>query len=302
VGALIRTAALVSALATTLCGPAALAARSRLADGQASTGSTGTIRIWPLGDSITRGYSMDNKTPERISTAPGGYRQALDLLLTERLVSHQFVGTSQQNSTPLLQAENQQWHDGHDNYRIDQVLDDLTGIAGAPTDAGGHWLTGLPDRAPVQADVVIINLGVNDIGQRFDPGRRFAGPHVNLANARERTIFVADLVRRLRSLVEIMHRLRPRMRFVVSNLVPLNNAMLGATVRVAATDIKAMVAAENQKGRVVAYADILSALVEQGTYKPRTAMMTSDGTHPTAVGYDVMAGVYADAVQAVLSR
>src|SRR4051812_13367667 len=93
------------------------------------------VEIYPLGDSITWGY-----TPTTAS--PGGYRAPLDAILTRAGVDHLFVGTMQDNPTPAMTATAQDHHDGHQGYRVDQDDVDLDGVAGGPTDGGGHWLTG----------------------------------------------------------------------------------------------------------------------------------------------------------------
>src|SRR3954447_24711658 len=85
--------------------------------------------IYPLGDSITLGRSgVTHELPPSINRTPGGYRSVLDALLLKHKVAHQFVGTSDLNDAPTLHKRQQQWHEGHSGYRIEQVTADLDGI------------------------------------------------------------------------------------------------------------------------------------------------------------------------------
>lgn len=92
-----------------------------------------SIRVMPLGDSITDGYNV-----------PGGYRISLWQALEERGDRIEFVG-SQENGPPELPDRN---HQGHSGWRIDELHRRV-----------GDWL----DTA--EPDVILLIIGTNDIAQ-----------------------------------------------------------------------------------------------------------------------------------------
>ena len=94
-----------------------------------------TLRVMPMGDSITSGYrSSDNN----------GYRGALRDSLVGETSSLDFVGTVKDGT--MVDHD----HEGHSGWRIDQVA----GIA-----------TGTLQR--YHPNVVTLHLGTNDIGQNY---------------------------------------------------------------------------------------------------------------------------------------
>ena len=97
------------------------------------------LRILPLGDSITDGYSV-----------PGGYRAPLLQLCTNAGYTVCFLGTQTNNGVPGIGNAN---HEGHSGFRIDEIA---AGIPG--------WLDSVDD-----PDVILLLLGTNDYGQNHDP-------------------------------------------------------------------------------------------------------------------------------------
>jgi lysophospholipase L1-like esterase len=102
----------------------------------ANAESNGGVRIMPLGDSITDGY-----------TVPGGYRIGLWQRATAAGVSVDFVG-SQFNGPDTLGDHD---HEGHSGWRIDQLDANITG-----------WLQASDPRT------ILLHIGTNDIGQNYD--------------------------------------------------------------------------------------------------------------------------------------
>ncbi|NJO19795.1 MAG: hypothetical protein HC838_06605 [Spirulinaceae cyanobacterium RM2_2_10] len=92
-----------------------------------------SLKIMPLGDSITDGYNL-----------PGGYRFPLWQALRDRGYPIDFVG-SQQNG-PATWPERE--HEGHSGWKIAQIHQRLTG-----------WL------ATTQPDIILLLIGTNDIAQ-----------------------------------------------------------------------------------------------------------------------------------------
>ena len=97
----------------------------------------GTLRIMPLGDSITLG-----RGDRRID----GYRRELGTLLASAAVRHDFVG-SQSDGTG---ADND--HEGHSGWTIAETRGRIHG-----------WLSS------ARPDVILLDLGTNDLLQGYDP-------------------------------------------------------------------------------------------------------------------------------------
>jgi len=92
------------------------------------------VRIMPLGDSITYGWS---------STNIDGYRRPLYLALTAAGHDVDFVGSLAHGS-----ADFDRDHEGHSGWRADQIRDNIVA-----------WLTANP------ADIILLHIGTNDISQ-----------------------------------------------------------------------------------------------------------------------------------------
>jgi lysophospholipase L1-like esterase len=251
------------------------------------------LDIYPLGDSITWGYTPTTATP-------GGYRSTLDALLTQAGIDHHLIGTQHDNATPAMTATGQDGHDGHLGYRIEQDDADLDGVAGAPTDAGGHWLTGTDTRAPLDPDVVLVHLGTNDILQAYDPGRAYLDNQPFKFPA-DREQFVTDLTLRLEALLDSIHELRPDALVIVATIAPITRGTLHDRIPpIYAAHVRELVARLQSEGRAVALADVYDAFVTHGPTASfvTPGLISADGVHPTASGYRAIAQTFADAIQA----
>jgi lysophospholipase L1-like esterase len=272
------------------------------------------IRIYPLGDSITYGYTWGVGLPVAppspvpggaLVTSPGGYRQPLDLLLTASGVPHELVGSGTGNSSPLLDQQGQAHHDGHNGYRIEQDAANLDGRPGIGGDNGGFWLTGIPGRGPITPDVTVIHLGTNDIGQRFDPGTTYptGDGRVNLGVAAQRATFVTHMTTRLQALVDKLLTLRPGSRIVLSNVLPIGTGTADPTTGEYAVAVADLVTRERAAGARIVYADVwtrFTAATPNGTVVV-PGLLSPDSVHPVPAGYAVMAAVYRDAILAALA-
>lgn len=245
------------------------------------------LRIWPLGDSITLGIS----SPQH---SPGGYRTALDQILSQSHIGHRFLGMAQGNSSPTLDMNGQAHHDGHGGYRVDQIRLDLDGRAHGTSDLGGRWLT--HSGARVDPDVVLLHLGTNDILQRWDT-RRFntRDGRVNLAVGEQRHSFVADLTARLGDLLLRIHVLRPRAVIVVATVVPIDLPGYAETVADYAASTRVLVDRWRGRGLPLVLADAYSAFVAGAPPGAHVApgLLSNDAVHPTAAGYAVLARTFA---------
>lgn len=157
--------ALTVAVVTTVAVLAALTPAS--AAPSDATAVQRTVRVMPLGDSITYGVG---------SSTAVGYRRDLWLRLRAVGVQVDFVGSLRNG---YLTDNN---HEGHIGYRIDQIDARVS-----------SWL------ATYQPDVVLLHIGTNDIGQNYDlanaPRRLSVLIDRILARRPGVRIFVAQLVR-----------------------------------------------------------------------------------------------------------
>lgn len=255
---------------------------------QASTQSH-VITIWPLGDSITRGWTGPS------TNVGGGYRGFLDAQLEAAAVGHRFVGTLTIDSVPSLDLRGQQHHDGHGGYTI---ADDDAGIDGripSHPRAPGNWLAGL------SPDLVIIHLGTNDVANRSDPGVRYptSDGRVDPVNPRQRAWFVAHMTARLDHLLKKIHRYRPGARFVLATIVPIGRDNCDHITPAFAKAVRGLVVQERLAGLRVELADVFAAFTAEGadgSCQVLPQLMSADGIHPTSLGYSVIGRVIASTV------
>ena len=200
--------------------------------------AAGPIKVMPLGDSITDGYNV-----------PGGYRIALEDLLAEDRHSVDFVGSKRNGPVSLLDRE----HEGHSGWRIDEIAANVDG-----------WL------ATHQPDVVLLEIGTNDIVQTYD---------------------LADAPQRLSELIEQITVAVPSATVLVSTLTPLGTTERDDRVRVFNAAVPAIVNDKVAGGKDVELVDMYPAL---------TAGDLADGVHPSSSGYDKMATVWQSALDSVL--
>ena len=97
-----------------------------------STALAQTIRIMPLGDSITEG--------ERGSVPIGGFRDDLGVMLTNAGIDFQFVGSLDDGTAQYNR------HEGHPGWRADQIDANVT-----------TWLNNYTP------DLVLLQIGTNDV-------------------------------------------------------------------------------------------------------------------------------------------
>ncbi len=126
----VRTGWVAAAAAT------ALAAAVMVHTGVASAESNGGVRVMPLGDSITDGY-----------TVSGGYRTGLWQRFVAGKYTVDFVGSVSSGPANLGDHD----HEGHSGWRIDQI--------------DANVVTWLRNTNP---HTVLLHIGTNDMTQNYD--------------------------------------------------------------------------------------------------------------------------------------
>jgi lysophospholipase L1-like esterase len=225
---------------------------------QAATAQQHRTEIMPLGDSITLGTGT-----------PGGYRTSLQQQLTNAGKDFEFVGSQVDNPSAALSLTGRVTHEGHGQYRIDQIDDNLNGLsATGGTNNNGFWLN-----PTIQPDFIMVVVGTNDFEQNFD--RRNA-------------------INRLNTLIAHIVAQRPDANLIVTNLIertdlPAVNAKINTEFN---PFVPSIVNQHAQAGQRVFFLDLHSLI------NPATDL-SADGLHPNQAGYDKIGGAFFTATQNV---
>lgn len=217
------------------------------------------IRVMPLGDSITDGFST-----------VGGYRQPLCNKLEENGYSanFDFVGPNWGGNCYDPQ------HAGYSGYSIDNI-DQSDSISGARTGLSS-FIDWLMESYP--ADVVMLQIGTNDILSYYD---------------------LDNIGTRLEKFVDTVLTYIPDNGMLYLATIPCmdaNNTLyineyyftpdsMDECVNAYNSEIKRIAAEKQAEGKNIRLADINSVLTKADLY---------DGVHPTEAGYKLMADYWYD--------
>jgi lysophospholipase L1-like esterase len=250
---------------------ALLALLAPLAHSAAST----SFRVLPLGDSITKGCGTDASPANNwnaVCSSPdtGGFRAPLWASLTAAGYNATFVGT--QEDGPSWLPRSGAAHEGHPGWTTSQI----------------HNI--MPNWAPTNPDFILIHLGTNDLGQNHT---------------------VAQMVADMESLLSATKAALPKAKILLATII---NMVTQARPDYQATVIaynKALVQVAAEAGVVLVDMYTASGLCngDTGTLARLCAECNSgnpcpkgyDRVHPTAAGYAIMGGVWAAALEGVLS-
>ena len=246
-----------------------------------------TVTIYPLGDSITFGWSRVTKD-HRI---PGGYRAELYTLLTHAGYTVHFVGSNTRNATRTLKRHHATQHDGWPGWRIDQIASHVK-----------QWLahSGYRFKGPAYPNFILLHISTNDIIQHFDPKY----PAKNESESQ----FMRDMESRMTQLVQELVTLRPKAHLLVAEVIPLGgwssklkSALWNKEVREFNAFVKTrLVPACQAKGeRVTAVNQYANFSTPAG--KPIWKHLP-DKCHPDSYGYRLMAHTWFKAIMAILKR
>lgn len=213
------------------------------------------MQLMPLGDSITNGYNGAN----------AGYRGPLYGMMQPLAPTFQYVGTSIER--PGFLPPNQQQHEGHSSYGVQDLSNNLDGLddsiyqlyGGADRNPnGGFWITGGggTGRGPVNPHVITLMAGTNDL----DEPNEFHG--------------------RLTGLIAKLTTLRPDARILLARITPVTNGepvdvpALNAVIDQVTTEFRAA-------GKRVFPVDLHTTFPAGG--------LIADGVHPNDTGFSWMA-------------
>ena len=255
-----------------------------------------SVSIMPLGDSLTWGYDGGPDTPSYLNNLDtGGYRSPLYSTLTSNGISVNYVGVNNGNPSPILTAAGQTGSNGFNGYTINEIDGNLAGSvpsADGISNQGGYWLTGGggTGRGPETANIILLQIGANDIGQGYDPA--FTGTPGTESNAQ----FAADETQRLENLINDIIRYEPNATLLVDGTSPLYNGANFTTLSYDYDNDVAALIGSTYKGSNVHYVNMFAA-INNGTI-PGYELYESDGVHLNTEGYAVMAQTWDDAIMA----
>jgi hypothetical protein len=201
-------------------------------------------RIMPLGDSLTDGSN----------TVAGAYRISLERQLIAGKFDFNFVGSLANG--PLESRQ----HEGHNGFRIDQILDGVT-----PSPGGKGWLS------KAKPDDVLLMVGTNDILQDYQ-----------LDTAPDR----------LSSLLDEITTVLPNANVLVASVPPLVDPTDNAQAQAYNSAIPGIVAAEQSQGRRVSFVDVNASL--------DISDVAVDGVHLGSTGYAKVGNAWYRALSTVL--
>ncbi len=240
--------------------------------------SAAPLRIMPLGDSITAGYTDNARRGGGGWTVPFefGYRKQLYHLLHEAGYDFVFVGASSEPwvsnySDPTrggtvspsfdLRTIEQDAHRGYGGYRIPQVTGAVAGFIAADN-----------------PDIILLLIGINGIG----PGSPAE----------------------LDALVEAIFKAKPGVKLIVAQITPKSSSFTAqnASIRSFNDFIAAkLVPKYRGEGRSISMVNQYAHFLKN----PEDATSIEDGrfsngiNHPTNAVYDLMAGTWFSGIQAI---
>lgn len=222
------------------------------------------IRIMPVGDSITTGYT--NLPGQPYVPFGYGYRGGLYTRLTDAAYSFQYVGSSPEHPTPDpscpnfvdLAAAEQDYHNGYGGQGITYISNNIV-----------NWM-----RAD-NPDVILLMIGINDIGE------------YSVGNP-------TDAETRLNALVRKVVQVKPTAHLIVAQTIPYA-AYTDSIVQYDNYIKNVLVPTYGSQGKLVTTVDQYSSMLTNGAIDP--ALYSNAINHPSPEGYDRMAQVWFDGIR-----
>lgn len=214
------------------------------------------FKIMPLGDSIT--YGVVNKT----DTESGGYRTELWNLFKADSFDADLVGLMSNGPSGIDLN-----HEGHRGWRIDEIINGNTRIAGQSTVGNiESWLNTINSNSSLP-DAVLVMLGTNDVLQDYQ-----------LSTAPDR----------IGQLIDKISAKAPNTQVLVSSILPLQNSTDNQQAQTFNSQLPNIIDTKSSEGKKVSFVDINSKLATSEL---------ADGVHPTIDGYTKIANAWYEALQ-----
>lgn len=222
-----------------------------------------TIRIQPIGDSITRG------------TVGVTYRQYLKELLKNINIPINYVGectnaadagsswTNYQALYNILEGDIE--HDGYGGLRIDQLTDMTNNTRGYPKKTIQQLVKDNP------SDIILLMIGTNDIISVYQ---------LSTAPARLDTL-ISRILRSTNNKV------------IVTSIPPTPLPIANGTIKTFNAAIPGIVAAHKAKGEKISFVDINAMMGNDD--------ISSDSYHPNSKGYEKIGQGFFEAIKSVIT-
>lgn len=229
-----------------------------------TSSSQAPLKIMPLGNSITEGYTIP------LPTDRNGYRKPLKQKLDSAGLTFDFVGSLTNGSF----ADNQ--HEGHGGWHAKHWHQNSN------YDLNSHLRSFLEMNPP---DIILLHIGTNDIGEYWD-------------SRNDNTIdtTVADVS----DLLDTIYTFDPTIKVILAKIINRednpDSPTIDETAETSAFNIALEVMANNRiaNGDNLTLVDMESALIYPDDL--------SDGVHPNDIGYNKMSQVWFDAIQSILPK
>lgn len=220
------------------------------------------VTIWPVGDSLTSGF-----------TVAGAYRPRLYAALTGSGVSVDFVGSATNDATAALTTTGEINHDGHSGWFIaDAAASSIDNGKGIYDSVQGWYASITPP------GVILLMIGTNDLN---------------------RNNLVATAGDRFGLLLTRLETLNPAARIIVGSVPKASEtntykdasvAALNTSINTYNSSIHGIVTTHAASGKKVEFLDVNAAMT--------LADLGSDGLHFSQSGYDKLGNLWAGAVLA----
>ncbi|MES2440033.1 MAG: SGNH/GDSL hydrolase family protein [Verrucomicrobiota bacterium] len=224
--------------------------------------SAGAVVIWPIGDSLTSGF-----------TRAGAYRPQLYTALTRSGVPVDFVGSATNDSTAALTTVGQTNHDGHSGWFISDTAAGTADNGKGIYESVQGWHAGV-----TPPGVILLMIGTNDLN---------GNNSVSTAPAR----FELLLAR--------LETLSPTARIIVGSVPKASETntyknaavtALNTSINTYNSSIRGIVSTHAANGKKVEFLDVNAAMA--------LTDLGSDGLHFSQAGYDKLGNLWAGAVLA----
>ncbi len=226
--------------------------------------STSPLKIMPLGNSITEGYTVP------IPPVRNGYRKTLKEKLDENGLKFDFVGSLTNGSF----GDNQ--HEGHGGWHAKHWFPNYN------YDLNSHLHSFLEMNPP---DIILLHIGTNDIGEYYD-------------SRNDNTIdtTVADIS----GLLDTIYTFNPNIKVILAKIINrednTDSPTINETIETTAFNNALEIMANNRisNGDNLSLVDMESAIVYPDDL--------SDGVHPNDNGYVKMSDIWFDAIKSILPK
>ncbi len=238
-----------------------------------SSAPSKVLSVMPLGASIMAGSSA--QTPY---SGGGFHTEMYQNLVNDGRFTPNFVGSStnlQANSPTspnILTSAGQTNSEGHPGYTTSQILNNLNANDGSIGNNGGYWLSAnnTATNGANSPNYIPLNAGGND----------FVANHTD-----------TQTINRYDAIISQVNTLRPGVDTLATNLMYRTD--VGTYINTYFNPyVQGVVYNHVLAGQNVRFVDLYTLLTPGNSTYPANPYISSDGTHPTQAGYNLMGDIF----------